>query len=141
MKIVFLDTNVFIDYLAQRAGFCENAEKVIALCIKKHYKVLVSALSFATASYILSARHKMTCNYINSLFANFVAYGIITPVDSQTVKESLASRFTDFEDAMQYYSALRENAGAIITRNADDFAQSAIPVFSPTDFLNKVLPE
>lgn len=138
MKIVFLDTNVFIDYLAQREGFYENAEHVIALCVRRHYKVLVSALSFATASYILSAHHKMSPGDIRSLFANFVAHGVITPVDTQTVNESLKSGFMNFEDAMQYYSALRENACVIITRNADDFVQSAIPVYTPIEFLEKV---
>lgn len=138
MKRLFLDTNVFIDYLAQRTNFYENAEKVIEICTKKKIKVLVSALSFATASYIMCTHSKMTHTVINNLFADFVKHGIITPVDSKTINESLASDFEDFEDAMQYYSALRENADIIITRNIDDFAASKIPVLTPKDFLDAV---
>ncbi len=57
-------------------------------------------------------------------------------VDSQTIDESIASDFNDFEDAMQYYSALREQADVIITRNKDDYEAAQIPVYKPQEFLN-----
>ncbi|MBR4677934.1 MAG: PIN domain-containing protein [Bacteroidales bacterium] len=138
MKAIFLDTNVFIDYLAQRKDFYEPAVQVIEFCTKKKIKVLVSALSFATASYVMSAHNKMAHTEIKNLFSDFVKHGIITPVDSKTINESLKSEFIDFEDAMQYYSALRENADIIITRNKNDFAASKIPVFTPQEFLEGV---
>ena len=34
---------------------------------------------------------------------------------------------------LQYYSALRENVEAIITRNTKDFANSSLPVFTPDE--------
>lgn len=135
---VFLDTNVAIDYMARRKDFFQNAALVVEYCRNKKHKMLVSALSFATASYIMSAHHKMTDENIKTTFNAFIAKKIITPVDSKTINESLASDFEDFEDAMQYYSALRENADIIITRNIDDFAASNIPVLTPKEFLDAV---
>ena len=37
---------------------------------------------------------------------------------------------------MQYYSALREQADVIITRNKDDYEAAHIPVYEPQEFLN-----
>ena len=98
--------------------------------------VLVSALSFATASYILSVHHKMSGKDIAKIFDNFTKTCRVTPIDSQTVDEVLASDFSDFEDAMQYYSALREQADVIITHNKKDYEASHIPVYEPQEFLD-----
>ena len=47
----------------------------------------------------------------------------------------LDSSFTDFEDALQYFSALAVDADVIVTRNEDDFEHSEIPVYNPSQFL------
>lgn len=45
--------------------------------------------------------------------------------------------FNDFEDGIQYYTALESEANLIITRNLKDFKHSKIPVMSPKEFLAK----
>jgi predicted nucleic acid-binding protein len=52
--------------------------------------------------------------------------------------ESLVSDFKDFEDAVQYQSALYVKADYIITRNQKDFKKSKIPVRTPTEFLSQL---
>lgn len=137
MMKVFFDTNILIDYLTHRQQqFYHNAALIITICGEKGDKILVSALSFATASYIMESCHKMSVTSIKSLFDNFVKACAVTPVDSLIVDKSIASEFSDFEDAMQYYSALREGADLIITRNKDDFEASSIPVYEPQEFLD-----
>ena len=42
---------------------------------------------------------------------------------------------TDFEDAVQFYTAVYSEADYIITRNVKHFPQDNIPVLTPTDFL------
>ena len=133
---VFLDTNVLIDYLAHRQQFYQNAAYTISICGDKGFQMLVSALSFATTSYILSSHNKMAAITIKKLFANFIKSCHVTPVDSQTIDESIASEFSDFEDAMQYYSALRGHADVIITRNKNDYKAALIPVYEPQEFLD-----
>ena len=44
--------------------------------------------------------------------------------------------FTDFEDAVQYYTALNGDCAIIVTRNPKDFRKSEIPVFTPSEFLS-----
>ena len=133
MKKVFLDTNVLIDYLARRGQFFQHAALIVQLGKERKCQLLVSALSFATASFILESHHKLTNDVIVQKFAQFVKMCNVTPVDSLIIDEAIASRFSDFEDAMQYYSAIREGADAIITRNSDDFDVAKI---EPQKFLD-----
>jgi len=41
------------------------------------------------------------------------------------------NNFKDFEDGIQYYTALEANCKAIITRNVKDFKNADLPVFQP----------
>ena len=138
-KKVFLDTNIFIDYLARRGQFFESAAKIIQMGQQHRCEIMVSALSFATASFILETHHKLPNDVIVQKFVMFVKMCNVTPVDSLVIDEAIASQFPDFEDAMQYYSALREGADAIITRNTSDFVASKIEVYEPQQFLDMVV--
>ena len=59
----------------------------------------------------------------------------VATTDERTVDDSLASQFKDFEDAMQYYTAVNAKADVIITRNGKDFAASKLPVMTATEYL------
>jgi predicted nucleic-acid-binding protein len=136
---VFLDTNILIDYLSRREPFFEPAALIFQLGKRKKCQLLISSLSFATASFLLQAHYKLSQKEVIKLINQIIKMSFITTVDSQTVSESVQSDFGDFEDAMQYFSALREDADFIITRNTQDFAESSIPVFEPFDFLKSSL--
>ena len=140
MRRIFIDTNILIDFLARRGKFFNPAWGVVSRS-NKGDTILFSALSFDTASYIMATHHKMSGETIVRLFDNFVKTCHVTPVDSQTIDESVASEFGDFEDAMQYYSALREQADVIITRNKDDYEAAQIPVYEPQEFLDMLTKE
>ena len=45
------------------------------------------------------------------------------------------------ENAMLYYSAIREGADAIITRNSSDFNSAEIEVYEPQQFLDMLAKE
>lgn len=139
MKKVFLDTNVLIDYLARRGRFFEPAAQIVQLGQGQKCEILVSALSFATASFILESHHKLSNEIVVRKFAEFVKMCNVTPVDSLVIDEAIASHFSDFEDAMQYNSALREGADAIITRNCADFDNVQIDVYEPQAFLDMLM--
>ena len=60
----------------------------------------------------------------------------ILKVEEQTIKNALSSGFPDFEDSIQYFSAVNsKKINVIITRNIKDFKKSEIPVMTPGDFL------
>lgn len=58
----------------------------------------------------------------------------VLPTDRDVIEEALHAGFSDFEDAVQHFTAKRYGADAIITRNKTGFAQSTLPVFHPSEW-------
>lgn len=139
MNKVFFDTNVMIDVIGRREQFCKPAMQIMSLADRGLIRIYVSALSYATASFILGRYNKEID--IISEFSKFMKITTATLVDSSTIEQSVESKFKDFEDAMQYYSAKHENIDYIITRNKKDFEESDIPVYEPQEFVDYLLSE
>ena len=57
-------------------------------------------------------------------------------MSGQVLHAALHSGWKDFEDSMQYHSAIASMAECIVTRNKKDFSSSLIPVFSVEELLN-----
>jgi hypothetical protein len=63
----------------------------------------------------------------------------ILKIDQQTIKNTISSGFSDFEDCIQYNFALDyKNIDVLITRNTRDYKDSEIPVMIPADYLKTV---
>jgi hypothetical protein len=75
--------------------------------------------------------HKTTIDFLKKLRLVLT----VLNVDDSTVSKALESEFGDFEDAVQYFTAVHNEINYIITRNTDDYKKSAIPVYTPTEFL------
>jgi len=130
---VLLDINVILDVLQKRNGHYEDAAKVMSLCADNHIKGYISAISFGTLHYILSKTSGKTTS-LTSL-KKIRAITSVAPVDSKAIDLAIASNFSDFEDAIQYYSAVRSGLDQIITRNKKDFLKSKLTVSTPEEFL------
>lgn len=135
MKNVFLDTNVVIDFLAAREKFVVDAAKIMTLAYSGDINIFASALTFSTASYIMAKHHANSDEDIRLTIAEFIKICRVTVIDNESVYFATRGIFDDFEDAMQYESAVRANCSCIVTRNSDDFLSSKLPVFTPKDFL------
>ena len=134
MKYVFLDANVVIDALLEVDEHMDAALRILSLADQGVIEVCCSSLSLATASYFME-KAKMVHSQIVERLNIFCDYCTPSRVDAVVVRQALDSTFTDFEDALQYYSALTEEADIIVTRNGRDFAHSTLPVLTPTEFL------
>ena len=134
MNKVFIDTNILIDFLGEREPFYEAAARIVSRADRKEIELLVSSLSYATASYILMRYNPKAI--ILEKMRKFNTLCRITNVDAAVVNEALQSSFSDFEDALQYYSAVDAGATMIITRNKKDYQLSALPIFTPDEYLN-----
>jgi hypothetical protein len=55
--------------------------------------------------------------------------------DEQIINQAIDAGVEDFEDAVQYFSALRAEAACLVTRNPNHFPNAAIPVLTPAEFL------
>ena len=132
MKL-FLDTNVVIDVIAAREPFVADSTAVFNLCETGKVEGIISALTLCTISYIL--RKYVTPGTMRTKLQQF--RNVLTPVDLSVslLDKALASPISDFEDAVQFYTAVYSEADYIITRNAKHFPSNHIPVLSPTDYL------
>lgn len=132
MKKLFLDTNVVIDLLAKREGFYKAAVALFTLSYKKEIILYVSPMTYATAAYLLRKQGEAQ---VKQFLRNLRLLSEVTTANDMVVDDALASSFKDYEDALQYYSALKHNVDCIITRNIIDFKNAKIPVLSPDEFL------
>jgi predicted nucleic acid-binding protein len=134
MRDLFIDTDVIIDLLIDRKPFSREAAIIFTLIEQKKLKGFSSSLTFSNLYYILRKieSHNKVISKLDSL-SRMVG---ILKVEEQTIKNALASGFPDFEDSIQYFSAVdSKKIDVIITRNIKDFKKSEIPVMTPGDFL------
>ena len=133
MTRLFLDTNIVIDLLDRREPFCHDAVQLFTMAYNKQVQLIVSPMTYTTASFLL---HRHGAEGVRNLLSNFRQLSRVATADERTVDDSLASQFNDFEDAMQYYCALKAKADIIITRNGKDFSASKLPVMTATEYLS-----
>ena len=132
MTRLFLDTNIVVDLLEKREPFCQDALRLFTMAYEKKVQLVVSPITYATASFLL---RKHGSEGVRILLSNFRQLSRVATSNERVVDDSLASRFSDFEDAMQYYTAINAKADFIITRNVKDFINSKLPVMTATEFL------
>lgn len=133
MKKIFLDTNIILDFLGEREGFYEASAKIMTLADKKKIQVYTSPSSISNVFYVLT-------RYENSKIAlekirKFKLLCSMSVMDDEVVEKAIHSNFKDFEDAMQYFSALASNCNIIITRNEKNFKNAMIPVMNAESYL------
>ncbi len=136
MKRIFIDTNIMLDFLGERHPYYTPIAKIATLSDKGALQMVVSPISFATVNYLLS-KYENPKSAIDKL-RKFKVISEISIVDEHTVEKALNSSFSDFEDALQYFSATASNCDIIITRNAKDFRQSLLPIMSADEFLKSL---
>jgi predicted nucleic acid-binding protein len=135
MKNAFLDTNVVIDFLADRHPFSLAAAEIFNASVGSKVKLYISAVSFNNIYYIL--RQSLSHNRTIKLLDELCEITEVANVTDYIIKKSLRSGFSDFEDAIQYYCASSLNIiDFIITRNSKDFKKSAIPIVSAEEAIS-----
>jgi predicted nucleic acid-binding protein len=140
MKQIFIDTNVIIDFLADKKPFSDYAAILFQLAKENKIKVHISAISFNNTYYILRkvASHKKALSLI-SIIEEYVG---IQETNRSIIRKAIKSNFNDFEDAIQYFSAVQIGKIDIITtRDLKDFKKSDLPVLSPETTVKLLMKE
>lgn len=130
---IFVDTDVMLDLLGERDPYYDSIAKIATLADKGSIVLVVSALSFATVFYLLSKYESREA--AKEKLRRFKVISEVSPLDEITIEKGLNSDFTDFEDSLQYYCAIKSDCVVILTRNQKDFLNSEIPVMSADEFL------
>lgn len=130
---VFLDTSVLLDVLARREPFYSDSAEVWTLAERGQVRGFISTLSIANLSYLLrrEASPKAARKALSVLQDIF---GLV-PLDARIIDHAIDSAMDDFEDAIQFFIAIRAGADILITRNGDDFPDADMAIQTPAQFL------
>jgi len=101
---VLVDTNIIVDDALQRQPFYESSEQTLLLIEQGQVEGYISASTFSDLYYLIrKARgREWTRDYLRQL-ATFCQ---IATVDQAVISMALATNFRDFEDAIQYSTAV-----------------------------------
>ncbi len=137
MKI-FLDANILVSVLNKEYPLFTYTSRIVSLADKQRFSVFTSPVCLAIAFYFaekksnsVSAKKKIEvlCNHLQ-----------VAPAGKNTVMQSIQNpAVNDFEDGLEYYSALESKCDCIITEDINDFYFSKIEVLNSEHFFEKYL--
>lgn len=130
---VFVDTDIIYDLLAKREPFYLPAARLFTLADEGKIEIFISALSMANIHYLIS-KFRTTAES-KLILRNFKVLVNVTPLNDKIIDLALNSDFEDFEDAIQYHSALQHDIGILLTRNLTDYRKARIIVQTANDFI------
>jgi predicted nucleic acid-binding protein len=140
MKIL-LDTNVIIDVLQDRKPWSKDGKKIF-------YAIADQSVSgFVTSKQIADIHYLSRRQFAGMENADKKARGIVLKLSSvlsiidtlgADCMDAIVIDNNDYEDAMLIICAARMKMDCIVTRNKDHFRQSPIPVYSPSELVNKL---
>ena len=131
---LFVDSDVVIDFFTDREPHVNPASELFEQNEQGILKIYISAVSINNIYYIVRRflGHNKTIEVVELLTE---MTEIIGTTKSEIV-QALRNEFSDYEDSVQYSSALTvQGLDAIITRNIKDYKNSKIAVMTPLNFL------
>jgi len=136
MKI-FVDTNIFLDVILKRNGFYAESSKIWSLVSEKRIKGFISAISVNNLYYILKKLIKN--EKVNELISQILEEFEIISLTKDILRLAKNIEGKDFEDSIQYFSAIMNKCDYIVTRDKTGFPDYGIKSVSPKEFLNNYL--
>ena len=133
---LFIDTNVMLDLLGERMPFYISVAKIATLADKGQIILVASALSYSTVSYFLTKFENAEKAKVK--LRKFKIISQICDMNEIIIEKALNSNFSDFEDSLQYFSAVASECDILITRNGKDFKESLIPVMTADEYLKSI---
>lgn len=137
MKI-FLDANILVSVLNKEYPLFSVTSRIISLSDRNNFVLCTSPVCLAIAFYFAEKKFKsikaknkiqLLCEHIH-----------ITTVNESAVFKTLQTpAINDFEDGLEYYSAVESKCDCIITEDIDDFYFSKIEVLRSEEFFKKYL--
>ena len=131
MKRLFLDSDIILDALLKRPEFTVPALNIFCLA-NINFKIVTSSVAFVNVHYFVD-KYDRTNKF--KLLKNLRTIISIIEVGETVIDAALKSDMPDFEDAVQYYTALSAKADVIITRNTKHYKEATIPVLTAEQFL------
>ena len=133
---VFIDTDVIYDVLTHRPEHYDNSALVLDIVFSEQIEAFTSPVIIANLYFLLSKRPEGKAAAVKQVISLLEDIHV-EATDHNTIMNAFSSSFTDKEDAIQYFTAVKGRAKYLITRNVKDYATAEdVAVISPSDFLN-----
>ena len=140
MKAVLLDSDIILDAMTDRKPFSQDAILILDLCEKREIYGYTTPVILSNLYYLLrrlGMKHDEILNHFRNLVHNILFD--IAVIDKKSILDALDSGFSDFEDALQNYSAeSHSQITTIITRDTKDYRKSNLAVMNPKEFLSSL---
>lgn len=135
MKLL-LDTNVLVDYYAQRAPFADDANKLVAAQMMGDVELWACPHSFPDIGYIL--RRAISLHELQGAMIASLAFINVCSTGQEEIRAALEADWGDPEDALVFQCAERVKADYLITRDTGGFARAGTgtAVLSPREWLD-----
>lgn len=137
MKL-FLDANILVSVLNKEYPLFTYSSRIVSLAGNSKFQLYTSPICLAIAFYFAEkksgtqeAKRKLEilCDKLN-----------IAAADKSVVRKSIQNKsIRDFEDGLEYYSAMEAKCSCIVTEDIEDFFFSKIEVLNSKSFLEKYL--
>jgi predicted nucleic acid-binding protein len=132
-KKIFIDSDIILDLLAERPLFYEDAAKIFTWAYKRKIELYSTAVVLANVFYIL---RKINGNdKSKDQLKDLRLLVRILPVDGNIVDMALSSKFSDFENGLQYYTVKEQNLFGIITRNIKNYKMKDVVIQTSKEFV------
>jgi len=132
LKVLY-DTNIVLDVLLKREPFADVAIELISAVENKIIQGYLCATTLTTIDYLITKANgknsaKKTIIHLLQLFE-------VAAVNKATIDIAVYSDFSDFEDAVLYYSGACAGVDAFVTRNIKDFKAAKLKIYSTAELL------
>ncbi len=133
-KCVFVDSDVLIDVFSARKPFYDDSAYLLELAEYGVFLAFTSPLVIANVYYVLQkfSNKEVAFSSIRKV-RTFIG---VVDMNQRIVDRALNSSFSDFEDALQIYSAENAVMDIIVTRNVEHFRTSNLSVMTPKEALS-----
>ena len=134
MRKIFLDTNIILDLIERDATGFTIASFLYDSLLQEKKLLYCSPTTVAITYYYFEKFYRQKKKIKESMTEVFRHFNFTTE-NHTIVKAVLASKFSDVEDAIQYFSAMESKADVIITKNVFDYIQPNVEVLTPELFI------
>jgi predicted nucleic acid-binding protein len=136
MKI-FLDANILVSVVNKEYPLFTYSARILSLTNDRRFEVYTSGICLAIAFYFAEKKNKKSASGKMALLGNHLS---IASIGDTTVKKTVNNKnINDFEDGLEYYSAVESGCKCIITEDKNDFYFSDIEVMDAKSFCEKYL--
>ena len=135
MKIL-IDTNIIVDVALDREPFFAESDRILTVVEQAQIQGYISASTFSDLYYII--RRDRGRDWTLDFLRQLATFCQVATVDNSVISMALTCNFKDFEDAIQYSTAVINLIDAIVTRNPRDFPVTTPRIVTPNQLIQEL---